>query len=600
MEAHAVPVSVSDNHTYDVLVIGAGFGGLCAGIKLREAGVTNFAILEKADDVGGTWRENTYPGAGCDVMSLMYSLSFAPNSRWTRMYARQAEILDYLRRTTNAHDLSGQLRLGREVVSSVFDDATDTWMLRTRGGENYRARVVIAAPGPLHVPSVPDFAGRNDFRGVSFHSAEWDHGCDPAGKRIAVIGTGASAVQFVPQLAKSAASLSVFQRTPHWVIPKLDRPITRAEHWLFRNLPGAQKAYRYGIYWSHEAAIVGFMNPRFMPALESVARAHLRRQVPAPTLRARLTPDYTIGCKRIVVASDYYPALQRPNAELVTSGIERITESGIRTADGTEHQVDAIIYGTGFAISDRMADQHLVGARGLTIQQAWCDGMQAYLGVAVAGFPNYFLIMGPNSGGGNQSIVFVIEAQVRYILKCLALMQRTGRSRIEVRRSTQQLFNERIHAKLAGSVWNSGGCNSWYLDESGKNRAAWPGSSVSYWRRMRNPVPSAFDLSSATGLEDQVYDGLATIHIGDDHRGTRVRLTGHLDPIDGRYHWQGTVFDVLGDDVPKGSLSVRITVGDRTTQARITERTPWGSYSIGGVGAPPFALDDIELTVAVL
>jgi cation diffusion facilitator CzcD-associated flavoprotein CzcO len=530
----------------------------------------------------------------------MYSLSFAPNSRWTRMYARQTDILHYLRRTTNAHDLNGHLRFGREVVSSVFDDATDTWMLRTHGGENYRARVVIAAPGPLHVPSVPDFAGRNDFRGVSFHSAKWDHGFDPAGKRIAVIGTGASAVQFVPQLAKSAASLSVFQRTPHWVIPKLDRPITGVEHWLFRNLPGAQKAYRYGIYWSHEAAIVGFMNPRFMPALESVARAHLRRQVPDPTLRTRLTPDYTIGCKRIVVASDYYPALQRPNVELVTSGIERITESAIRTADGTEHQVDAIIYGTGFAISDRMADQHLVGSRGLTIQQAWRDGMEAYLGVAVHGFPNYFLIMGPNSGGGNQSIVFVIEAQVRYILQCLGLMERTGSSRIEVRHSTQRLFNERIHAKLAGSVWNSGGCNSWYLDESGKNRAAWPGSSVSYWRRMRNPVPSAFDLSSATGVEDEVYDGLATIHIGDDHHATRVRLTGHLDPIDGRYHWQGMVFDVLGDDVPKGTLAVSLTIGDRTTQARITERTPWGSYSIGGVGAPPFALDDIELTVAQL
>jgi len=586
------------SHTYDVLVIGAGFGGLCAGIKLSEAGVTDFVILEKAADVGGTWRENTYPGAGCDVMSLMYSLSFAPNTRWTRLYARQAEILDYLRRTTNAHGLGGHLRFGREVVSSVFDDATGTWMLRTRGGESYRARVVIAAPGPLHVPSIPDFAGRNDFRGVSFHSAEWDHDFDPAGRRIAVVGTGASATQFVPQLAKSAGSLSVFQRTPHWVIPKLDRPITRAEHWLFRSLPGAQKTYRNGIYWSYEAAIVGFMHPRFMPALQSVARAHLRRQVPDPALRARLTPDYTIGCKRIVVASDYYPALQRPNVTLVTSGIERITESGIHTADGTEHELDAIIYGTGFAISDRMADQHLVGTRGITIQQAWRDGMEAYLGVAVHGFPNYFLIMGPNSGGGNQSIVFVIEAQVRYILECLKLMQRTGSSRIEVRRSTQQLFNERIHAKLAGSVWNSGGCNSWYLDESGKNRAAWPGSSVSYWRRMRNPVPSAFDLSSAIGVEDEVYDGPSTIRIGDDDHSVRVRLTGRLDPIDGRYHWQGTVFDVLPEDVLKGSQSVSLTVGDRTTQARITELTPWGTYSIVGVGAPPFALDDIECNVA--
>jgi cation diffusion facilitator CzcD-associated flavoprotein CzcO len=582
------------SHTYDVLVVGAGFGGLCAGIKLLEAGITNFVILEKADSVGGTWRENTYPGAGCDVMSLMYSLSFAPNKRWTRMYAKQDEILDYLQRTTKAHGLDSHLRLGREAVSSVFDETSDTWALCTAGGERYHGRVVIAAPGPLHVPSIPDFDGRHDFGGVAFHSAEWDHDFNPAGKRIAVIGTGASATQFIPHLARSAASLTVFQRTPHWVIPKLDRPISRAEHWLFRNAPGAQRAYRYGIYWSHEAAILGFMHPQLMPALESVARAHLRRQVPDPVLRARLTPTYTLGCKRIVVASDYYPALQRPNVELVTSGIERITESGIRTADGARHQVDAIIYGTGFQVSDRMADAEVVGRDGLTVQQAWRDGMQAYLGVAVHGFPNYFLIMGPNSGGGHQSIVFVIEAQVRYIVECLRLMEQTASTRIEVRRSTQQLFNERIHAKLAGSVWNSGGCHSWYLDEGGKNRAAWPGSSVSYWRRMRRPVPSAFDLSSGAAVDDEIYDGSAALTLGNDRHAVRVRLTGHINPIDGQYHWQGTLFDAPPTAMAKGSQPVLLTIDDRTAQARITEHTPWGSHSIAGVGPPPFRLDELQ------
>jgi cation diffusion facilitator CzcD-associated flavoprotein CzcO len=571
--------------TYQVVVIGAGFGGLCAGIKLREAGVTDFVILEKADDVGGTWRENTYPGAGCDVMSLMYSLSFAPG-RWTRMYAKQAERLDYLKRTAQTRRLREHLRFGREVISSVFDEQTDTWTLRTRNGETYCARVVIAAPGPLHVPSIPDFPGRDDFRGVSFHSAQWDHDFDPAGKRIAVIGTGASAAQFIPQLAKTAASLSVFQRTPHWVIPKLDRPITDAEHWLFRHVPGVQKAYRYGIYWSHEAAIPGFMHPRLMPALQAIASAHLRRQVPDPRLRAMLTPNYTIGCKRIVVASDYYPVLQRPNVQLVTAGIERITESGIRTADG-DYPVDAIVYGTGFAISDRMAHERLVGRGGLSIQQAWRDGMEAYLGVAVHGFPNYFLIMGPNSGGGHQSIVFVIEAQMRYIIECLKLMNRTGSTRIEVRRSSQQRFNERIHAKLAGTVWNSGGCHSWYLDAAGRNRAAWPGSSVSYWRRMRRPVPSAFDLSSRGGLDEHVYDGPAALTVAGERHAVRVRLTGHVDPIDGRYHWQGTVFDA-----PAGVKSgVLLGVDGRTARARITEQTPWGSYSIAGVGAPPYPQD---------
>jgi cation diffusion facilitator CzcD-associated flavoprotein CzcO len=585
---------MSDIH--DVAVIGAGFGGLCAGIKLRDAGIRDFVILEKAGDVGGTWRENTYPGAGCDVMSLMYSLSFAPNTRWTRMYAPQPEILDYLRRTATAHDMHRHLRFGREVTSSVFDDGTDVWTLTTSAGETYRARVVIAAPGPLHIPSIPDFAGRNDFRGVSFHSAQWQHDFDPAGKRIAVIGTGASAAQFIPQLASSASSLSVFQRTPHWVIPKFDRPITRAEHWLFRHVPGAQNAYRYGIYWTHEAAIVGFMHPRFMPALQSIARTHLRRQVPDSTLRARLTPQYTIGCKRIIVASDYYPALQRPNVELVTERIERVTETGIRTADGADHRVDAIIYGTGFAISERMADETLVGRDGLTIQQAWRDGMQAYLGVAIHGFPNYFLIMGPNSGGGNQSVVFVIEAQVHYILKCLELMKRRGASRIEVRHSAQQLFNERIHAKLEGSVWNSGGCNSWYLDARGKNRAAWPGSSVSYWRRTLNPVPSAFELSSGVRIDDEIYDGTAALELAGTRHVVRVRLTGHLDPIDGRYHWRGTVFDPLPAEVVTQTPAVTLTVGVRAAPARITEQTPWG-YSIAGVGAPPFELDNVELAV---
>lgn len=504
------------SHTCDVLVVGAGFGGLCAGIKLLEAGITNFVILEKADGVGGTWRENTHPGAGCDVRTLVYSLD-------------------------------SHLRLGREAVSSVFDETSDTWALRTAGGERYHGRVVIAAPGQLHVPSIPDFDGRDDFGGVAFHSAEWDHDFNPAGKRIAVIGTGASATQFIPQLAKSAASLTVFQRTPHWVIPKLDRPISRAGHWLFRNV-----------------------------------------------LRARPTPTCTLGCKRIVVASDYYPALQRPNVELVTSGIGRITESGIRTADGAQHQVDAIIYGTGFQISDQMADAEVVGRDGLTMQQARRDGMQPYLGVAAHGFPNYFLIMGPNSGGRNESIVSVIEAQVRYIVECLRLMEQTGSTRIEVRRSTQQLFNERIDAKLTGSVWNSGGCRGCYLDEGRKNRAAWPGSSVSYWRRMRRPVPSAFDLGSGAAVDDEVYDGSAALTVGNDRHAVRVRLTGHIDPIDGQYHWQGMLFDAPPTAMAKGSQPVLLTIDDRTVPARITEHTPWGSHSIAGVGRPPFRLDNLQ------
>ncbi|MBA0124881.1 DUF4873 domain-containing protein [Haloechinothrix sp. YIM 98757] len=580
-----------------VIIVGAGFAGLCTAIKLAEAGIEDFRILEKADELGGTWRENTYPGCGCDVPSLMYSYSFAPNPHWSRMYARQPEILDYLRRVVRRYDLGRYIEFGTEVTSYEFDEEADRWWVRTAGGRTYHPRIVVAAPGPLHEPKIPELPGRERFRGTSFHSAEWDHSYDTAGKRVAVIGTGASAVQFIPRLARDAQRMSVFQRTPHWVLPKWDRRLTRTERVAFRVVPGLRRLYRYAIYWIHEALILGFLHPRLMRRIEAIARGQLRRQVADPELRRDLTPDYTIGCKRILISSDYYPALQRENVELVTGGIAEITPDGIRTRDGSEREFDAIVYATGFAVTDRFAAERIVGKGGLTIQQAWRDGMEAFQGIAVAGFPNFFLMLGPNSGGGNQSIVFMIEAQAGYIVQCLRQMEQRDVTRIEVRPAVQRRFNQWVHGKLAGSVWNSGGCDSWYLDDTGANRAAWPGSSVSYWRRMRQVNPEHFEWTAAADREpEHAYHGPATLTAGTEELPVTVTLSGHLEPIDGAFHWYGRV---AADDavIAWKRANRRVTLslpGREAVHARLVEVDPWGHVRISGTGVPPFPVESLE------
>ncbi|MFI5778779.1 flavin-containing monooxygenase [Nocardia sp. NPDC051570] len=481
----------------NVLIVGTGLAGVGMAIKLLEAGERNFVLLEKADGVGGTWRDNTYPGCACDVMSMMYSYSFAPNSGWSRMYAGQPEILDYIRRVVKEYEIEPYIRFQSEAVSYEFDSDSDRWIVRTAAGEEYRPRFVVAAHGALHNPNIPDFKGRERFTGPVFHSAQWDHSVDLTGKRVAVVGTGASSAQFVPEIAGTAAHVEVFQRNPHWVLPKPDRLVSDREQRLFKTVPGLMKIYRNIAFWSHEIPVLGFFNPRLLVLGKLAAMRNLRKQVPDPELRRKLVPSYTFGCKRILLSSDFYPALTRPDVSLVTESIEELTESGLRTADGTVHEADVIILGTGFSTDNRCATEHIVGRDGLTIQQAWSDGMQAYLGMSVAGFPNFFMIMGPNSGGGSQSILFVIESQVRYIVRCLSMMREQGHTRLEVRADTQRDFNHWLHGKLDKSVWNSGGCHSWFLDHTGRNRQSWPGTGASYWRAVRRPESDAFQLSGA-------------------------------------------------------------------------------------------------------
>ncbi|MGV9545227.1 NAD(P)-binding domain-containing protein [Nocardia beijingensis] len=599
-------MSAATEH-HDVVVIGAGFGGLCAAAKLREAGIDNFVVLEKADEVGGTWRENTYPGAACDVMSLMYSFSFAPNPGWTRGYARQPEILAYLRAFADDQDLRRSIVFGAEVVSQVFDDDTDTWTLRTGNGDTYVTRTVIAATGPLHIPNIPDLPGVERFAGSAFHSSRWDHEEDLAGKRVAVIGTGASAVQFVPEVAKQAAHLAVFQRTPNWVLPKLDRPVTALERAAYRAVPGLRRLLRAGIYLSHEAATAAFLDPKYMPVLRKVAQWHLDRQVPDPVLRARLQPQYEMGCKRIVMDNAYYPALQRDNVDLVTEGIREVTADAIITADGVAHPADVIIYGTGFKVIDKTANMDLVGRDKRTIQQVWADGVEAYLGVAASGVPNYFMLVGPNTGVGNQSIVFIIEAQVRYIVGLLLALRERECTRVEPKAHVQAQFNRELQRKSAGTVWTAGGCSSWYLDDKGVNRAIWPETTLSYWRRTRTPNLSDFEFTRLTDREDDDdYCGPAVLIDAEGNRHeVHVHVLAVYEPVENTVRWYGRVApsEPLRALHTRNNLPVRLQIGDNEpVDGLLVDVDPWAGSRIHGRGAYPYppALDtELEQLFAI-
>ena len=484
--------------TADIVIVGAGFAGLGTGIALDKAGRGDFVILEKASEIGGTWRENTYPGCACDIRSLLYSYSFEPKRDWSRQFPLQPEILDYLRQVVDSYDLARRIQFGAEVVSMAYDDSAGRWTVRLADGRTASSRVLMTAMGPLHQPNVPAIPGAAAFAGPQFHSAQWDHGVDLTGKRVAVIGTGASAIQFVPQIAGpgQAGQVTVFQRTPPWVMPKPDRPFTRRQQKLFSVVPGLQRAYRWLIYWEAEWAIVTFLKPRLAGLGERMARAHISKQISDPDLRRKVSPDYRMGCKRVLLANDYYPALAQPHVDLVTEQVSGITEQGVIAADGTEYPADVIIYGTGFHVTDAFEHADITGANGRKIAEIWRDGPEAYLGLAVAGFPNLFVLLGPNSGLGHNSMIFMIESQVRYVLKCLDLIDRKGA--LTVGDQAQRQFNADLQRRFTGTVWTSGGCRSWYLDKSGINRALWPGSTVSYWWRTRRLSAGDFEPAVAS------------------------------------------------------------------------------------------------------
>lgn len=488
-EAATAASWVPEATPWRVAIVGAGFAGLGLAIRLRQRGTSDFVIFERGAEVGGTWRDNTYPGAACDVPSNLYSFSFAPNPSWTRSFSPQAEIHEYLRECAVRFGVLPHIRFGHEVTGATWDDEGSCWQVDTVQGR-HRATVLVSARGPLSEPSLPDVPGLTDFAGTLFHSARWDHAHDLTGERVAVIGTGASAVQFVPRIQPAVQQLHVFQRTAPWVVPRRDRRLGRVEQEVFRRVPAAQLAVRAAVYWGREAYVLAFVgDARRRRARAKVAtdaaRRLLERQVQDPLLRQKLTPGYEIGCKRIVISSDYYPALTRPNVEVVTDPIAEVRPRAIVTSDGTERRVDTIILGTGFDVSGRAAGTHTVGRDGQTLASAWATRLQAYKGTTVAGFPNLFLMVGPNTGLGHSSIVFVIESQIAYVLDALDTMARRGFSSLEVSAKAQAAWNERIAVRSRRTVWTEGGCRSYYLDAQGRNVALWPGSSWSYRAAVR-------------------------------------------------------------------------------------------------------------------
>jgi len=471
----------------DVLIVGAGFAGLGMAIRLRQAGMESFVVVDKAPEIGGTWWFNRYPGCACDIPSHLYSFSFDRNPEWSRMYAGQAEILAYLKRCAKRYGVEGRVRLNTPLREARWDEVRGLWRAVVGAGEEIEARVLVSGMGALHVPRMPEIAGLERFRGPAFHSAEWDEAADIDGRRVAVIGTGASAAQIVPAIAPRVAKLYVFQRTPAWILPRLDHPIgERARRW-FRRVPALTWLLRTFLFWSLDLRVGGFLRPGWLREQgKKMARKHLEAQVPDAALREKLTPRYEFGCKRVLISSDFYPALLRPNVELVTERIAEVRERSIATPDGAEREVDAIVYATGFRVTEMLGGTPIYGRGGVELHEAWRERIGAYLGITVSGFPNFFLLLGPNTGLGHNSVVLMIEAQVEYVMNCLRLMRKCGASVMELKPERLRAFVEEIRARLPGTVWESGGCKSWYQDErTGETPAVWPGSVVEYQRRTR-------------------------------------------------------------------------------------------------------------------
>jgi cation diffusion facilitator CzcD-associated flavoprotein CzcO len=468
-----------------VAVIGSGFGGLGAAVRLRREGITDFVVLERAQAVGGTWRDNSYPGCACDVPSHLYSFSFAPNPDWPRAFSGQEHIQAYLERVTDTFGLRPHLRFGAEVREARWDGEARQWRLSTAAGD-LTADVVVSATGALSDPKIPDIPGIESFPGAVFHSSRWDHDYDLKGKRVAMVGTGASAIQIVPSIQPEVGRLTVIQRTPPWVLPRADRPIGAVERWLHGNVPGTAKARRGLLWLIREFQVGAFVRqPKLMKAAERVARTHLRRSVKDPELRARLTPDYTIGCKRILLSNTYYPALAQPNTEVVTSALTEVRGSTVVTADGTERDVDAIIFGTGFHVTDMPIGDRIIGSDGRSLSEHWKNGMAALRGCTVDGFPNLVFIVGPNTGLGNSSMILMIESSLNYMADYLKTLERTGAAALDAKPAAVAAWNEEMQRRVSRTVWNTGGCQSWYLDANGRNTTAWPGTTAEFRRATR-------------------------------------------------------------------------------------------------------------------
>ena len=468
-----------------VAILGAGFSGLGMAIQLKKHGQHDFIVIEQASDIGGTWRDNTYPGCACDVPSHLYSFSFALNPDWSRSYSSQREIWQYLRHCARRFGIIPHIRWNHQLLNATWNDDEQCWHITTTQAE-FTADFFILGNGPLSEPSLPSIPGIERFEGILFHSAQWNHDYDFTGKRVAVIGTGASAIQFVPRIQPLVERLTLFQRTAPWILPRPDHPISPWQRTMFRLMPLSQRLVRAIIYWRLELFAVGFVyQPHRMEEAMNIGRRHLARQVADPALRAKLTPQFILGCKRVLLSNDFYPAISQPNVEVVTGRIREVRAHSIITEDGSEYEIDALICGTGFHVTDAQLPSCIYGHGGQSLGESWQNGHQAYLGTTIAGFPNLFLMAGPNTGIGHTSLVFIIESQINYILDCLRATRRRKLQTVEVRPEIQQAFNTEMQQRMQKTVWTSG-CASWYLDARGKNTTLWPGFTFEFRRRTRH------------------------------------------------------------------------------------------------------------------
>jgi cation diffusion facilitator CzcD-associated flavoprotein CzcO len=482
-----------DRRRLQVGIVGAGFGGVGMGIRLAQEGAADFTIFERGETVGGVWRANTYPGAACDVPSHLYSFSFAAGYEWSRRYAPQDEILRYLEGCVDRFGIGPRLRLGTEVVAASFDPGEGRWALRTDEGRERSFDVLVTACGQLTRPVGPEIEGAEDFEGPAFHSAEWDHDQDLRGKRVAVIGTGASAIQFVPEIAPIAERVTIYQRSAPWILPKSDRAYTGWERRLFRRLPARVAAGRLGVFTILEGGTHGLTgHPWLIRPLRAVADRTRRRELTDPELREKATPDYAMGCKRVLISSDWYPTLTRPDVELIDGRVERITADGVVGPDGVEREADVIVFGTGFATQAFVAPMRITGLDGRDLDAAWDGRPEAFLGTTVSGFPNMFVLYGPNTNHGAASVPYTLECQYRYVLDAIRRLRRGGFRYIDLRPEAQARWRREMEERSRRTVWMSGGCSSWYLTEDGVNTNNWPGSWLEYRRRTHRLNPGDY------------------------------------------------------------------------------------------------------------
>lgn len=472
---------------YEVIIIGTGFSGIGMAVKLQQAGINSFKLIERSDEVGGTWRDNTYPGCECDVQSHLYSLSFEPNPNWSKKYSTWREIRDYIINVTDKHNIRSKIQFNTSLKSTKFDKESGTWLVKLSDGSSVRARFVVTAVGPLSNPTIPDIKGKETFSGPIFHSATWNHDVDLTGKKVAVVGTGASAIQFVPRIAKIASSVELFQRSAPWVLPKPDRKIFGIEKFLYKYLPGWRLLNRAALYWVNEFTLRGFLKEKSMirSIAEWGATKHIKLHIKDEELRKKLTPNFRFGCKRALLSNEYYPALARDNVDVIDTGVDCITETGIIDKQGKVHDVDVIIWGTGFKVDEPLMGIDITGIDGQDLNAVWKDnGFETYYGTTVAGFPNAFVLAGPNTGIGHTSLVVMIEAQFNYIMDAIKKVKQQDIKYIDVRQAVQTEFCQTMQDKMVGTAWTSG-CNSWYLSDSGKNFTIWPDFTFNYIKQTK-------------------------------------------------------------------------------------------------------------------